>query len=91
MEENSIHQVPLSFKTVPRGEELNINTFYDNNSFGNAFLKVFTVFVMEIIICFSRSDLSPLKTLFAGGMAGVFNWLVAIPPDVLKSRLQIGN
>nr|CDS30257.1 mitochondrial carnitine:acylcarnitine carrier [Hymenolepis microstoma] len=27
-------------------------------------------------------------TLFAGGMAGVFNWLVAIPPDVLKSRLQ---
>lgn len=21
-------------------------------------------------------------------MAGVFNWLVAIPPDVLKSRLQ---
>jgi solute carrier family 25 carnitine/acylcarnitine transporter 20/29 len=37
----------------------------------------------------SRKDLSPLRTLFAGGMAGVFNWLVAIPPDVLKSRLQI--
>jgi solute carrier family 25 carnitine/acylcarnitine transporter 20/29 len=26
------------------------------------------------------------RTLFAGGMAGVFNWMVAIPPDVLKSR-----
>lgn len=37
----------------------------------------------------TRADVSPLRTLFAGGMAGVFNWLVAIPPDVLKSRLQI--
>ncbi|XP_076357408.1 mitochondrial carnitine/acylcarnitine carrier protein-like [Tachypleus tridentatus] len=36
----------------------------------------------------SRSDLSPIKTMFAGGMAGVFNWIVAIGPDVLKSRLQ---
>lgn len=26
--------------------------------------------------------------LFAGGMAGVANWAVAIPPDVIKSRLQ---
>lgn len=36
----------------------------------------------------SRSDLSIPQTLFAGGMAGIFNWMVAIPPDVLKSRLQ---
>jgi len=36
----------------------------------------------------SRSDLSTWRTLFAGGMAGIFNWLVAIPPDVLKSRFQ---
>jgi len=35
-----------------------------------------------------RSQLSMGKTLFAGGMAGIFNWMVAIPPDVLKSRLQ---
>jgi solute carrier family 25 carnitine/acylcarnitine transporter 20/29 len=34
-------------------------------------------------------NLDPLKVLFAGGMAGIFNWLVAIPADVLKSRLQI--
>ncbi|KER21719.1 hypothetical protein T265_10025 [Opisthorchis viverrini] len=33
-------------------------------------------------------ELSVGKTLFAGGMAGIFNWLVAIPPDVLKSRYQ---
>lgn len=26
--------------------------------------------------------------LFVGGMAGVMNWLVAVPPDVLKSRYQ---
>lgn len=36
----------------------------------------------------STSELGPLKTLFAGGMAGIFNWVVAIPPDVLKSRFQ---
>ncbi|KAH9287311.1 Mitochondrial carnitine/acylcarnitine carrier protein [Echinococcus granulosus] len=36
-----------------------------------------------------KSNLGVAQTLFAGGMAGVFNWLVAIPPDVLKSRLQI--
>jgi solute carrier family 25 carnitine/acylcarnitine transporter 20/29 len=36
----------------------------------------------------TRMDLSAWRTLFAGGMAGIFNWLVAIPPDVLKSRLQ---
>jgi len=36
----------------------------------------------------SRSEVSPLVTLFCGGMAGVGNWLVALPPDILKSRLQ---
>jgi solute carrier family 25 carnitine/acylcarnitine transporter 20/29 len=33
-------------------------------------------------------ELSPMKTLVAGGLAGIANWAVAIPPDVLKSRLQ---
>ena len=28
------------------------------------------------------------EALFAGGMAGISNWLVSIPADVLKSRLQ---
>jgi len=32
--------------------------------------------------------LNTFSILVAGGMAGVCNWLVAIPPDVLKSRLQ---
>lgn len=33
-------------------------------------------------------QLNPLAVLFAGGMAGVANWAVAIPADVLKSRQQ---
>ncbi|KAG2185539.1 hypothetical protein INT44_002332 [Umbelopsis vinacea] len=33
-------------------------------------------------------DLEPIKVLFAGGMAGVAMWTIAIPPDVIKSRLQ---
>uniref|UniRef100_A0A493SZF7 Solute carrier family 25 member 20 n=1 Tax=Anas platyrhynchos platyrhynchos TaxID=8840 RepID=A0A493SZF7_ANAPP len=36
----------------------------------------------------SVSDLSAPRILFAGGLAGIFNWAVAIPPDVLKSRFQ---
>jgi len=35
-----------------------------------------------------RTKLSVGSTLFAGGLAGVFNWLVAIPMDVVKTRLQ---
>jgi len=34
------------------------------------------------------SDLNPGAVLFAGGMAGVAMWCIAIPPDVIKSRLQ---
>ncbi|KAK2906457.1 hypothetical protein QQF64_019646 [Cirrhinus molitorella] len=36
----------------------------------------------------SPTELSIPSILFAGGMAGIFNWAVAIPPDVLKSRFQ---
>mmetsp|Transcript_11312 Transcript_11312/g.20904 ORF Transcript_11312/g.20904 Transcript_11312/m.20904 type:complete len:286 (+) Transcript_11312:96-953(+) len=35
------------------------------------------------------APLSPFKVIFAGGMAGVFNWIVAVPADVLKSRYQL--
>lgn len=33
-------------------------------------------------------ELSAPKIIFAGGMAGVFNWIVAVPADVLKSKYQ---
>ena len=36
----------------------------------------------------SRADLSPARILFAGGSAGILNWMVAIGPDTLKSRYQ---
>ena len=49
------------------------------------------IYSLIIPYCFSRGELSVWRTLFAGGMAGVFNWMVAIPPDVLKSRLQTGQ
>jgi len=35
-----------------------------------------------------RNHLSIGSTLVAGGLAGMCNWLVAIPMDVVKSRLQ---
>lgn len=36
----------------------------------------------------NKSELGIFRTIFAGGMAGIANWLVGIPADVLKSRLQ---
>ncbi|PWA00616.1 hypothetical protein BB558_003338 [Smittium angustum] len=33
-------------------------------------------------------SISPLAIVCAGGIAGMANWAVAIPPDVLKTRLQ---
>lgn len=30
-------------------------------------------------------------TILAGGMAGIANWVVGMPADVLKSRLQTGT
>ena len=37
-----------------------------------------------------KGELSVGRTLLAGGVAGVADWLVAMPVDVLKSRLQTG-
>ncbi|KAF5374789.1 hypothetical protein D9758_000435 [Tetrapyrgos nigripes] len=36
----------------------------------------------------SPTDLNLSAIIFAGGMAGVAMWAIAIPPDVLKSRIQ---
>ncbi|KAJ1897316.1 carnitine transporter [Kickxella alabastrina] len=35
-----------------------------------------------------QGSISPVAIVTAGGLAGMANWTVAIPPDVLKSRLQ---
>lgn len=32
-----------------------------------------------------------MGTIFAGGMAGIANWAIGMPADVLKSRLQTGT
>eukprot|EP01101_Sappina_pedata_P013455 TRINITY_DN9722_c0_g1_i1.p1 TRINITY_DN9722_c0_g1~~TRINITY_DN9722_c0_g1_i1.p1 ORF type:complete len:300 (+),score=126.03 TRINITY_DN9722_c0_g1_i1:22-900(+) len=34
------------------------------------------------------TQLNPLSSFIAGGLAGICNWIVAIPPDVVKSRFQ---
>ncbi|RKP03556.1 hypothetical protein CXG81DRAFT_9402 [Caulochytrium protostelioides] len=34
------------------------------------------------------ADISVGAVLFSGGMAGVAMWVIAIPPDVIKSRIQ---
>ncbi|KAK9511059.1 hypothetical protein O3M35_005704 [Rhynocoris fuscipes] len=36
----------------------------------------------------NSTQMNLLKTIFAGGMAGIFNWSVGMPADVIKSRLQ---
>lgn len=59
------------------------------------FIYVFVMF-LHLCVCvrmcvYSPNELSVPSVLFAGGMAGIFNWAVAIPPDVLKSRFQTGD
>ena len=39
----------------------------------------------------ATGELSLLATIFAGGMAGIFNWSVGMPADLLKIRLQTGK
>ena len=34
------------------------------------------------------SDLNAFRVFVAGGFAGIINWIIAIPPDVIKSRIQ---
>jgi solute carrier family 25 carnitine/acylcarnitine transporter 20/29 len=34
------------------------------------------------------SELNAFRTFVAGGFAGIFNWTIAIPADVIKSRIQ---
>lgn len=49
---------------------------------------------LQIALAPNRIDeksLNPFRTLLAGGLAGIANWIIAIPPDVLKSRLQTGS
>ena len=36
----------------------------------------------------SQSEFSIMRTILAGGMAGIFQWSIALPVDVLKTRLQ---
>lgn len=36
-------------------------------------------------------QVSFFSTVFAGGMAGVSSWILGMPADVLKSRLQSGT
>lgn len=45
----------------------------------------------ELLVRYQKNNNSEglINTIFAGGMAGILNWLIAMPADVLKSRLQI--
>lgn len=43
------------------------------------------------LLIFRSEKLNPWKTMLSGGTAGLFSWLVAMPADVLKSRLQSGK
>lgn len=37
------------------------------------------------------SALTPIRTLLAGGLTGVINWVFMLPADVIKSRIQTGK
>lgn len=39
----------------------------------------------------NSGEISMTWSLIAGGLAGISFWLVGMPPDILKSRLQTGK
>lgn len=39
---------------------------------------------------FPNMQMEVLSAIFSGGMSGIAYWVVGMPPDVLKSRLQTG-
>ncbi|XP_008546413.1 mitochondrial carnitine/acylcarnitine carrier protein [Microplitis demolitor] len=44
--------------------------------------------LIQRLLAKEDKKLSLLSTIFAGGCAGIVNWIVGMPPDVIKSRLQ---
>jgi len=44
--------------------------------------------IQELLNPEKAKEIGIMRTIVAGGMAGICNWLVGIPADVLKSRLQ---
>lgn len=50
----------------------------------------FTTYEMLVRYQTKNNSDGLMNTIFAGGMAGIINWLIAMPADVLKSRLQTG-
>lgn len=42
----------------------------------------------ELVPDNASGQIKTLATIFSGGLAGIANWIVAMPADVLKSRLQ---
>jgi solute carrier family 25 carnitine/acylcarnitine transporter 20/29 len=48
----------------------------------------FYEFVKDQLTPEGSTGLSTSGVLIAGGMAGMANWAVAIPPDTLKTRFQ---
>lgn len=44
-----------------------------------------------VFLSCSVSQLSTPNILLAGGVAGILNWTIALPPDVLKSNFQTGQ
>jgi len=53
-----------------------------------AYYGVYEIMKAKMTAGDASGSLSPLKVIFCGGMAGVMNWVVAVPADVLKSRYQ---
>ncbi|XP_015602307.1 congested-like trachea protein [Cephus cinctus] len=43
---------------------------------------------MQRLLTPENGKIGILSTILSGGLAGIANWIVGMPPDVLKSRLQ---
>lgn len=72
---------------------MNDYTFFFSNSDVPASGLYFLTYeaIKDYLTDNGKKDITFHGTLFAGGMAGISNWLIGMPSDVLKSRLQTGK
>ena len=79
--------VGSSIKTLYKGT---IATLVRDAPGSVAYFATYEILKRELSSSYSSSSLPVASILVAGGLAGMANWIVAIPADVIKSRIQAG-
>lgn len=54
-----------------------------------AYYGSYDILKQKLVQMSGSDSLTPLQIICAGGFAGILNWIIAVPPDVIKSKYQM--